>query len=129
MWFAQTPLPAELPANVTIPAGIQTEMITHPSFTMTQSVLLVIYFLIALALVICVTVQTGKSEGLMQQSMAGPSNSGPKGGGQPDHEPGLRLPLPVGCGRLLHQDCLSRWTPRNIRSKPSPFTPGKTRSR
>jgi protein translocase SecG subunit len=82
MWFAQTPLPAELPANVTIPAGIQTEMITHPSFTMTQSVLLVIYFLIALALVICVTVQTGKSEGLMQQSMAGPSNSGPKGGGK-----------------------------------------------
>lgn len=83
MWFAQTPgLPAELPGNVSIPQNVQMEMITNPSFTTTQSILLVIYFMIALALVICVTVQTGKSEGLMQQSMAGPSNTGPKGGGK-----------------------------------------------
>lgn len=78
MWFAQTPTPA-LPVNATLPENVQIEtIVAHPSFTMAQSGLLILYFVVALALVVCVTVQTSKSEGLMQQSIAGPS--GPTGG-------------------------------------------------
>lgn len=63
-WLAQTPVPT--------PEVIVEQIATAPTsaFTVPQMILLVIYFLTCLGLILCVTFQTSKSEGLMQQSMA-----------------------------------------------------------
>ena len=75
MWFAQTPTP------IALPPGIEIEHLAsvNPTFTPPQMVLLSVYFLICLSLIVCVTIQTSKSEGLMQQSMASPSQPSGKG--------------------------------------------------
>jgi len=75
MWFAQTPTPPPIPMTV---EAIPNAMMT-PTFTMPQMILLGLYFSICLTLIVCVTMQTSKSEGLMQQSMAGPSQPSGKG--------------------------------------------------
>ena len=74
MWFAPTPTPVGLPPGITVE-----QLTQNPSFTMPQMILLGVYFLICLSLIVCVTLQTSKSEGLMQQSMAAPQQPSGKG--------------------------------------------------
>jgi protein translocase SecG subunit len=74
MWFAQTPTPPPLPPGITVES-----LTTSPTFTTLQLILLGVYFTICLSLIVCVTLQTSKSEGLMQQSMAAPSQPSGKG--------------------------------------------------
>jgi preprotein translocase subunit SecG len=76
-WFAQSATPAPL----SLPGNVQVEMINQAqTYSPLQLGVLGIYFLMALGLILCVTFQTSKSEGLMQQSMAAPSGGG--GGGK-----------------------------------------------
>ena len=77
MWFAQAPTP--LP----IPLEIQTEVIHQASsqpMAVGNMLLLGLYFTICLALIVSVTLQTSKADGLMQQNMSAPTNS--SGGGK-----------------------------------------------
>ncbi len=78
MWFAQspTPLPLETPKIV-----VEQIAQSGGAFGLAgwKLGLLVIYFLICAALIVCVTLRTNKSEGLMQQSMAAPSQPTSKG--------------------------------------------------
>ena len=81
MWFAQDPTPM---VSLTPAGPITVEQISE---TATSAVslsgpkvgLLVIYFLVCTALIVCVTLRTNKSEGLMQQSMSAPSQPTAKG--------------------------------------------------
>ena len=75
MWFAQSPTPLATPQVVY-------ETITHTNVAGLAPWimgLLAIYFLVCAALIICVTLRTNKSEGLMQQSMSAPSQPTSKG--------------------------------------------------
>lgn len=72
MWFAQTPIPSEVAGQVQAVAGA-------PVFTIPHIILLGVYFTVCLGLIICVTLRTNKAEGLMQQSMAAPTQSSSKG--------------------------------------------------
>lgn len=84
MWFAQTPLPTVMP-------GVQFETVaTAPVMGPMQMVVLGIYFLVCLSLVVCVTLNTAKSEGLMQQSLSG-APAGGGGGGKGKMSPEERL--------------------------------------
>lgn len=75
MWFAQTPTPLATP----LPAiPVQSESIAL-AFTPLQMMILGVYFLVCLSLIVCVTLSTSKSEGLMQQSMSAPSQPTAKG--------------------------------------------------
>ncbi len=83
MWFAQTPVPTVIP-------GVQFETVaTAPVMGPMQMVVLSVYFLVCLSLVVCVTMNTSKSEGLMQQSLSAAPNSG--GGGKGKMTPEERL--------------------------------------
>ena len=79
MWFAQspTPLPLETP-------NIVVEQIAQSGGGVAglsgfKLVLLGLYFMVCAALIVCVTLRTNKSEGLMQQSMSAPSQPTSKG--------------------------------------------------
>ncbi len=78
MWFAQssTPLPLETP-NIVVERITESGGVT--GLAGWKMGLLAIYFLICAALIVCVTLRTNKSEGLMQQSMAAPSQPTSKG--------------------------------------------------
>lgn len=77
MWFAQTPTPLVSPLPV---PGMKEELIVAAAtFTPFQMIVLAIYFLVCLLLIVCVTLSTSKSEGLMQQSMAAPTQPSAKG--------------------------------------------------
>lgn len=101
MWFpfaqtpaAGTPVPVpvdatpltNLPANpmpdvsgtpFQMPGNMQVEMLPQAhTLTALQSGVLGLYFLICLALVVCVTLQTSKSEGLMQASITAAPQTG-----------------------------------------------------
>lgn len=74
-WFAQTPAPAAAATPV-----VQFETLAQaPTLGPAQMGLLGIYFLVCLALVICVTLSTNKSEGLMQVSLSAPTANTGKG--------------------------------------------------
>ena len=77
MWFAQTstPLPLETP-NIVVEQIAQTGGTGLAAWILG---LLAIYFLVCAALIVCVTLRTNKSEGLMQQSMSAPSQPTSKG--------------------------------------------------
>lgn len=74
-----TPVPAKpdaVPSPLQIPvSGSQMPIPTAPSaaFTPTQTATLALYALICLALIVTITFQTGKSDGMMQQMMGGAS--------------------------------------------------------
>jgi preprotein translocase subunit SecG len=80
MWFAQSPTPLATPMPT--PQVIY-EQVGQAGATGGLAgwklALLALYFLICAALIICVTLRTNKSEGLMQQSMSGPSQPTAKG--------------------------------------------------
>ena len=78
-WFAQSATPISLPSG--LPDNLSVEVINQAqSYSPLQLGVLAIYFLMCLGLILCVTFQTSKSEGLMQQSMAAPSGGGGGGG-------------------------------------------------
>lgn len=79
MWFAQSPTPLATPMAT---PNIVVEQIADAGpggLAGWKLALLALYFLICAALIICVTLRTNKSEGLMQQSMSGPSQPAAKG--------------------------------------------------
>ncbi|MBN9417865.1 MAG: preprotein translocase subunit SecG [Candidatus Eremiobacteraeota bacterium] len=78
MWFAQSATPvAPMPTpDIVVEQIANTGASGLPVWKMG---LLAIYFLICAALIICVTLRTNKSEGLMQQSMSAPSQPTSKG--------------------------------------------------
>lgn len=75
MWFAQSPTPLATP-QVVYETVAETAATGLAPWKMG---LLAIYFLVCAALIICVTLRTNKSEGLMQQSMSAPSQPTSKG--------------------------------------------------
>lgn len=83
MWFAQdpTPLASPLATPLGLPPGITVETIADPSQALAgpKLVLLAIYFFIAIALIVCVTLRTSKADGLMQQSMSATPQTTAKG--------------------------------------------------
>ncbi|MFN8605993.1 MAG: preprotein translocase subunit SecG [Vulcanimicrobiota bacterium] len=79
MWFAQDPTPL---VTATPVGPITVEQINEVATTGLSGPklgLLGLYFLVCAALIICVTLRTSKSEGLMQQSMSAPSAPTAKG--------------------------------------------------
>ncbi|MBX3169170.1 MAG: preprotein translocase subunit SecG [Candidatus Eremiobacteraeota bacterium] len=79
MWFAQSPTPlAPLPTP-----DIVVEQLNQAGATGGLAgwklALLTLYFVVCAALIVCVTLRTNKSEGLMQQSMSAPSQPTAKG--------------------------------------------------
>ena len=71
MWLSDIALRGLILAQEAVP-GVQVEVLEKSAgLTVPQSVMLAFYAVVCVVLVGCVTAQTSKSEGLMQQMMGG----------------------------------------------------------
>ncbi|MBS2040285.1 preprotein translocase subunit SecG [bacterium] len=80
MWFAQDPTPL-ISATPVGPITVEqiSDVAATPGLSGMKLALLGLYFTVCAALIVCVTLRTNKSEGLMQQSMSAPSAPTAKG--------------------------------------------------